>query len=305
MDNLLDLLYIPRVDTSYSTYVNNLIDLLHVSKVNNSYSNYKLRTEFKQKQYGKYTIYAYEDTANVDSILFLSGGCELVFNSCVKKFCDELIINHEINKKYNIYVFENTSTLNILCVDQIKEFCKTLYNVIILGFSNGGVIGSHVATSLTNCNLICYNSGFDIVKSIEQMHETNSVFRIEIYQYYSKIYLNACRNCNPNISLFEFFQLYNTKNIGLFVNKYYGITAEQYRNLMRMQFPNCEMHCIHAINDPIVLFSNNLRMFEEMPKNITCDIHHHFQSEVAHCTSIGENSEKTCNLLLGIINKFA
>jgi pimeloyl-ACP methyl ester carboxylesterase len=256
------------------------IDLIQVAADQQTYIHCVSKHEFTKRDYpGGYSIYSHKRRRNKQSVLFLSGGAQLSFSSNLRKICDDLI------ELYNLYVFENMNNYNLLCIDQIVEFCKTLPNVIIIGLSNGGFIGSHVASKLTNCRkLICLNTAVDIYHSAKIFYDGRWFYRPDIVEYYYKTFFHA--QTHKYIPFYELFTLTTMDNYVDFLTRHYGITREQYKRLACMQYPDCEMHLIHGLRDPIIELHTNLAAYDKQDKKSCLPIHH-FQDEVTHCTALG------------------
>jgi hypothetical protein len=261
------------------------IDLFKLMADQQQYKNNVSKHDFTKRDYpGGYSVYSHKRKHNKQSILVLSGGAQLSFACNVRKICNDLLT---IDNSYNFYVFENKNTYNLLCIDQIVEFCKTLPHVIIIGLSNGGFIGSHVASKLTNCRkLICLNSAFDLYHSGKEIYDGLWFYRPDIFEYFHKTFLHAQTHTNNSISVYELFQLTTMDNYVDFLTRHYGITRERYKQLVCMQYPNCEMHLIHGLRDPIIELRANLAKYDKQDKK-SCFPIHHFQDEVTHCTALG------------------
>jgi pimeloyl-ACP methyl ester carboxylesterase len=261
------------------------VNLLKIALDQQTYANCTAKYAFNKRDYKNgYTIYSHKTKRNKRSVLFLSGGAQLSFASNLTRICDQLLT---IDNSFNCYVFENKEQYNLLCIDQIVEFCKTLPNVTIVGLSNGGFIGSHVASRITNCDkLICVNSAVDIYHSAQKFYDGQWFYRPDIFEYYYKTFLHAQTHTNNSIPIYELFQLTTMDNYVDFLTRHYGITRERYKELVCMQYPNCEMHLIHGLYDPIIDLHTNLAAYDKQDKKSFAPIHH-FQDEVTHCMSTG------------------
>jgi hypothetical protein len=157
--NLLSVLY----NTFYSLtfYKNNII--LNILE----YDNNKII---------KPTIYYTRLPEHYDKkiLVYLSGVMELKYTEYIDKTLQHM-------EKYNIpsFIYENTNELMFLCVDDISNFIIFLSNqyidkeIIILGFSSGGIIASHVIEKLRNIKnikrFITYDTPYSLDKLIKSL----------------------------------------------------------------------------------------------------------------------------------------
>ena len=174
--NFLNVLY----NTFYSlTFYKNKINLNILEYDNNSNENP--------------TIYYTRLPENYDTkiLVYLSGVMEFKYTPYIDKTLDNM-------EKYNIpsFVYESKNKLMFLCVDDISKFIIFLNNkyinkeIIILGFSAGGIIASHVIERLRNITnikrFITYDTPYSLDKVIKSFYNSY-IIRFDIFMSY---YLN-------------------------------------------------------------------------------------------------------------------
>jgi hypothetical protein len=80
------------------------------------------------------------------ALITLSGGSRLEFCQYIQKLVDGLELDADI------YGLENSGTFNFCCIEDIADFVRSVAdkydNLIVMGFSMGGVLGSQVMAQL-------------------------------------------------------------------------------------------------------------------------------------------------------------
>jgi esterase/lipase len=128
-------------------------------------------------------------------ILFLSGGCILKFDMYIKKTIIDLQEKYpEISEKYEFILYEKHDKSSVGSI--YKDVCmyiKDLYEsikfeeLVIIGYSAGGVIASHVMSCLKEYSfkkkIITYDSPFQILDSLRVLGN-NLFYRIDYYFSY-------------------------------------------------------------------------------------------------------------------------
>ena len=118
---------------------------------------YTLKNENKNENQN-ITIYNLNNNSS-KVLIFFSGGNILYYSPYIKKTIIDLIKYHpEIINQYNIYIFEKFDKSMGELFNDITQYIIDLHNInniielILFGFSTGGVFASHIMSKLNNYN---------------------------------------------------------------------------------------------------------------------------------------------------------
>ena len=223
-------------------------------------------------------------------LVYLSGVIEFKYTEYIDKTLQHM-------KKYNIpsFVYENTNKLMFLCVDDISNFITFLSKkyvdkeIIILGFSAGGIIASHVIEKLKNIKnikrFITYDTPYSLDKVIKSF--MNSYFRFDIFisYYLHKVYLKLFKNLIHKFN-YSFLDGYN------FIydsSKYILPTNRYYYKIMNMNFNlpyYIKMYNINSIKDPIADYATNMKIINKNFHLIDFEIYNIDNKNISHCTDM-------------------
>ena len=145
----------------------------------------------------------------------------------------------EIFASYKIIVLEKLDKTSIIAHDDICKYINELNKtgideLILLGFSSGGVIASHVMTRLTHitCNkkLITYDTPFQVMDTV-CCFQNNWICRLDYYFYY------VVYNVYKNHYDYNNIQSWLTSSVGdsismvKLIKNIHGFTDEQMYNI--------------------------------------------------------------------------
>jgi hypothetical protein len=273
-------------------YIFNLLNVLY----NTFYSLtfYKNKTKINILEYdNNSTIYYTRLPEHYDKkiLVYLSGVIEFKYTPYIDKTIQNM-------KKYNIpsFVYENTNKLMFLCVDDISNFITFLSNkyvdkeIIILGFSAGGIIASHVIENLQNIKnikrLITYDSPYSLDKVIKTFYNSYIIrFDVFISYYLNKVYLKLFKNLIHEFN-YSFLDGYN------FIydsSKYVLPTHRYYYKIMNMNFNlpyYIKMYNINSIKDPIADYATNMKIMNKNSHLIDFEIYTINNKNISHCTDM-------------------
>jgi hypothetical protein len=264
--------------------------------------NYKNTNKYKKEVFGKSLIHSIKNKHNKKAILFLAGSCVLNVPTYMLKSIDDLIKYHNIDKTYDLYIFNNDKTINLLCIDEISSFLKTLdyEEVTIVSFSLGCNLLSHalknISHSQTKYNGICVNPLLNLPRALYITEKEASIIRTDIGIYYVDLYKTLNGNSN-------FFNIFNRRDFYKFIKERLNIDKKQHDKLTKFTFdmPNTNIHIIHSPADPLLIFTENNKYIEQKKNQQTCNIKHYYQEELTHCTSMFSHPERFANLLNSIL----
>ncbi len=286
---------------------------------------YKLKTPFKTKllkDENNSIIHSYKSHSyknNKKALLFLTGGAQLKFSYYIKKLVDDLIEFQNIEKEYDIFVFENTREINYLCVDYISNWmeryiCPKYTHITICGLSNGGSIGSHVMSNIISrkinqhikFKLITIDSIFYMCDFLKK-NENNIFFRKDIWLAYWITFYHSLNHTHLQSNL-ELTDIFNSKDYQSFLiifERMYGIDKKIFRKKSTMNLnigDNCDIVNIYSKNDPIVEAELNEKYYIKQQKKgmVQTNIKNVPFNMVTHNTQMvtEKSSKKFCKLFV-------
>ena len=259
-----------------------------------SYTSTKKYRIFKQNNL---TIYKSKyKSACSDAVILLSGGFVLEFASYIRKFIDDMKF------ECDIYVCENKDTYNMLCINDVANFIDSLdYNhVTIVGFSMGGVLGSHALaqTRHIKTTLVTIDTPFNITRSGPDIYDNFKIWRIDIMFLYH-VAVKQCKTEN----YFDFLTTLTFDGYAEFIYKHYKMSRERFLfvNKMNPNLRNCKIISFNTIHDMLVVTCNNQIHIDEFRRtlhNTSTIIHCNFDTfQSGHCTvwNQSHNSLIVCN----------
>lgn len=224
-------------------------------------------------------------------LVYLSGVIEFKYTQYIDKTLQHM-------KKYNIpsFVYENTNELMFLCVDDISNFITFLSKkyvdkeIIILGFSAGGIIASHVVANLRNIKnikrFITYDTPYSLDKVIKTFYNSYIIrFDIFISYYLHKVYLKLFKNVIHKFN-YSFLDGYN------FIyesSKYVLPTHKYYYKIMNMNFNlpyYIKMYSINSVKDPIADYTTNMKIINKNSHLIDFEIYTIDNKNISHCSDM-------------------
>lgn len=223
-------------------------------------------------------------------LVYLSGVMEFKYTEYIDKTLQHM-------EKYNIpsFVYENTNQLMFLCVDDIYNFIIFLSNqyvdkeIVILGFSSGGIIASHVIEKLKNIQnikrFITYDTPYSLDKLVKSF--VNSYFRFDIIMayYLNRIYLKLFKNITHKFS----YSFINGYNFIFDSSKYILSNNRYYYKIMNMNFNlpyYIKMYNINSIKDPIADYATNMKIMNKNSDIIDFEIYTIDNKNISHCTDM-------------------
>lgn len=226
-------------------------------------------------------------------LVYLSGVMELKYTPYIDKTLQHM-------EKYNIpsFIYENKNKLMFLCVDDISNFItflsKKYYDkeIVLLGFSAGGIIASHVIEKLGNIKnikrFITYDSPYSLDKVIKSF--MNSFIRFDIFMayYLNRIYVKLFKNV---INKFNFSYIHGY-NFIYDTSKYILPTHRYYYKIMNMNFNlpyYIKMYNINSIKDPIADYSTNIKIMNKNAHLIDFEIYTIDNINISHCSDMFYN----------------
>lgn len=256
--------------------------------------SYMSHTKYYVSQYKSLTVYKRPaKQSSLGAVLLLSGGCRLWFTKYMQKFADDMDCEHDL------YICENFNTYNMLCIDDLASFVKQLGSVplTIIGFSMGGVIGSHVlARAGRKATLITFDTPYAIPVST-RLYDTFYFWRMDI----AHLYWLAVFNC-PESNIRDLAETTSFGGYARFIERRYGITYDEFiaLNTMNPNMRKCRVVSFYSCCDPIIHRTSHLPVVEDFKSNLhksSSFVEREFAVlQPGHCTVMAkpENSSVIC-----------
>lgn len=127
-------------------------------------------------------------------IVFLSGSYELYFDVYMKKTMYDLYNFTTVFDNYDVIILEKRDKASLMIHEDIIQYINWLtqqkqYDEIVLfGYSYGGVVASHVAQALASTGtykikIITYDTGYQQYDNILSFQD-NYIYRMDMYYYW-------------------------------------------------------------------------------------------------------------------------
>lgn len=207
-------------------------------------NSYESKTEFQKSQFGSLTVYSLLSSSTKKSVLIISGADRLEFHPYLRKFVDDMKFD------CNVYCCENLTTYNMLCIDEMTEFVKSLGKVQIIGFSLGGVIGSHIIAKLNRrTKLITVDTPYNFPVSSLEYYDNFRFWRLDVVGLYWQAVAHS-----GSTDIRDWCDATNLRGYALFLERTYGISYKEFKRLNRMNphIKNCRIISIYSCRDPLV-----------------------------------------------------
>jgi len=207
---------------------------------------YSSKTDFKKSQFGSLTVYSSGSYPTKKSVLLVSGADRLEFHGYIRKFVDDM------NFDCNVYCCENLNNYNMLCIDEMVAFVKSLGKVqlTIIGFSLGGVIGSHIVSRLNQrTKLITVDTPYNFPESSLNHYDNFRYWRIDIIGLYWQAVAHS-----GSMDYRDWCDATSLRGYALFIERNYGISYKEFKRLNRMNphLTNCRVISVYSCRDPLV-----------------------------------------------------
>ena len=242
-----------------------LMDGLICKKHQTAIEDHCLQTKFKRMRKKKMTIYKHDQKSD-KVVIFLSGGAELKFTSYIQKLIDDLSL-----KNCDLLVFEKLSAFNLTYIQNIATILQTMgySEITIIGFSMGGVIGSHVMSGLNhldiNKTLICVDTPFHIYSTIPLAFEQkNCIWRPDIYA----LYKSTIELVQPEYHLYDVFKITTLEQYKQYISEHFGVTNYEYLSSMNPDIKNTTIISFYNEEDPVVIRHFNIPIVHHYLDNL-------------------------------------
>ena len=242
---------------------------------------YASPTKYERSKFRDLDVWRHSKNSNT-ALITLSGGARLQFCQYIQKLVDGLDLDADI------YGLENYGTFNFCCIADVADFIRSVSgkydNLIVMGFSLGGILGSQVLSQLGgDCGkttLIVIGTPFDINNSTEFFDNHMKLYRIDFTHLYYKAFDNSLGH-NRGTLLSDVLTLGNYDGYARFVERMYGLANFRFLMKINPNIPKCR----------VISFYNNRELLVRRELNVL-DIER-FKSELDASSSFEEYAFET------------
>jgi predicted alpha/beta-fold hydrolase len=132
---------------------------------------------------------------NKHVIFLLSGLYSLAYHGYMRKTVDDLLSVRSIADKYQLIVYENTRKSSLEMQAELADYIHAIHRaaggldeLILLGFSAGGILASHVMHELSNISatkkIITYDTPLHMIDAMRSLNRTMMTKLALIYFHY-------------------------------------------------------------------------------------------------------------------------
>ena len=244
------------------------------------------------------TIYKGGNLESKKIILVFSGAYRLTYESYVQKAVDDLLSKKWINNNYQLMVIEKMDNINIMIYKDVSKYLIELNKkieieeLIMLGFSSGGVVASHIMFLLKDLKfkktIITYDTPYHVLENVLSFKK-NLFLRTDFYFYYIvyQSYLNYYNY--ENIKEIVKYKKWNSGAIELIemIQKIHNIHYKELNYIAGFNFNqenNTKLKNIYCYYDAIVNKEVCKQYIKTNSKNKLME--NFIIYEIGHCSNI-------------------
>ena len=297
-----------------------IISYLYLHFIWNGTHKFLDKTEFAYTLDGiekQATIYKSNKTDAKKVILFLSGCYNLGYHAYIAKTMHDLEYNHgDIMRDYELICFEKYDQSSIIIYDDVAHYIKNSLNeidkLVLVGFSAGGCVASHIMARLKDCSfkkrIITYDTPWQVQDNVEHF-QGNTLYRPDIL-FYSRVYETYSTHYNYE----DIKQHLDSSNHGSgasglvkIIQNVHGFTREEMYEITGFnldQTPDTRVYNIISKWDPFVVREGVHDAFVERNRaNIKFYNKVIEKSCIGHCSDMGFSTEYLKDIVNAIQDK--
>jgi len=283
-------LYIAMVDTTFQTITNETF-------------RYKLGTKCKVA-----TIYRCGRRTSKKIILFLSGGYQQTYVDYIQKVIIDLL--HAISDdEYQYIVFEKLDQSSIDISDDVAAFLNTLdiEELVIMGFSSGGVVASHVMNrlndrkSITKRKIITYDTPWQIQDNVKSF-EKNWFYRIDIL-FFLVVHSVYSRHADIDLGLVTASRFHGATKMVAMIQTIHGYSDEEMYRVTGWcwDLPSDVIVVnIYTTKDPLVNRTTHERFLLLHRGGATFSIYNLPKNVIGHCSDMAWSTDYLKEVLVAL-----
>jgi predicted esterase len=233
-------------------------------------------------------------------ILFLSGGFQQTFAIYLQKMLTDLLAIDYIRITYQLIVFEKPDKQSFVCAPDLRNYINSLNDqikineLILFGFSSGGVIASHSLSLLKDIKckkkIITYDTPYQVLNNVLSYEKTNLVFRPDIFFYYviKKTYINHYNYDEIKQFIKHDYWTDGAAEFLQMIFKIHNLTEDEFYKLSGFNFDqdnDTKVIEIYCENDPIVnreISNTYIKNNKSLETNIISDC----KKSIGHCSDM-------------------
>ena len=245
-------------------------------------------------------------------LICLSGSYNLQYSFYIKKVLYDL--QPQLANQYEIIVLEKSDKTSILMHDDIIEYVNELNKtgideLILLGFSSGGVVASHVLARLPHIKctkkIITYDTPYQVMDNLYSFQK-NWIYRLDFYLYtvvYS-VYNNHYNYLDIKSILDEYNYIYSADVLVNIIKQVHNFDDEKLYELTGFntdQDIQTQIISISCKYDPIVNKQSQLKF--ALKHKIGLDklnIIYIEKNTIGHCTDMAFGTDYIKDILYAI-----
>lgn len=252
-----------------------------------------LSSDYSYKQ--EMTIYKCGNLSSKKVICCISGSFILTAAPYVQKMVFDLL---SIQHLYCFLIIEKMDKSSIVMYDDIANYLLHFHSrqhmeeLIMFGFSSGGVIASHVLSKLKNLKikkkLLTYDTPYQVMDNVLSF-EKNIVYRVDFYFYHTvfQTYKNHYNYHKIKEDVVRYKYLNGATDFINMIKRIHSFSDEEMRFVTGFNYsqdsdtPIINIYCKHDpfINEPI-----NKNMIANTPHNF--HIKNIYKNKIGHCSDL-------------------
>jgi hypothetical protein len=266
-------------------------------------------TNILSYKYDDATIYYTRIPTKSDKkiLVFLAGGVEFKYTN----YIDQTIYNL---RKYDFpcFVYENMHKLSFKSDEYIAEWIRKMLcqqypdkEIILIGFSIGGTIGSHIIGHLTKSHLpninrlITYDTPHSLNKSLKMVGQ-NWLLRFDIVVSYlfKQVFERLYGHLKNKISttFWQGYKYIKSTSYYVFDENNENKSLDMFYKIVNMNYKlpyYIKMYNIHSTKDLFIDYYQNKRLITDVSNNIDYEIILVDYHEPSHCSDMYYNDNST------------
>jgi hypothetical protein len=248
---------------------------------------YKTPIQYERYKFGNLDIWRHSKNSRT-AVITLSGGCRLEFCQYIQKLVDGLDLDADI------YGIENYDNFNFCCVGDIADFIRSIDydNLIVMGFSMGGILGSQVLSQLNgdcgNTTLVVIGTPFNINNSCDILASHMKLYRVDFSHLYYKAFRNSL-NHNRGTLPTDILTIGNYDGYARFIERIYILSNFRFLMKINPNIPNCRVISFYNNREIVARREWNIPDIEQFKSEL--DVSSTFEEYAFETWVPGHNSE--------------
>jgi pimeloyl-ACP methyl ester carboxylesterase len=244
------------------------------------------------------------------AILFLSGSYNLCYDIYIRKMIADIQTHSDLPETHELLVFEQLDQSSIDIYDGVAAFLRTLEldELILMGFSSGGVVASHIMSRLPPSpmkrKIITYDTPWQIQDNVASF-ALNTWYRIDrlFYQIVRRIYsghynYDAIRQHMGASSIFH-----GADEMVAMIQAIHGYTPEEMYRVTGWNWDipdDTTVINIFCAHDPFVNRSTHERYVQQYGTSAKFTVVNIKKDCIGHCSDMGYGTDYLRHVLAAV-----